>query len=252
MKINKLIQAVVGAGFISASFGANAVLLDGVDVPSVITEFDSGSFAQEVTIDAGGVTGSFTAWGEVTGFNNVDYDVCPGCELTYSVTSDYTTTDVNVPGDTLFTGGEVTFFVDNGPATTYDATDQSSAENGTVWMTLSGHDLTAAGDTFLGTINIFGGGSGTAWFDLVLAGLATDVFDTNSFTAPDGTLSDFSYGSSIVPTSTIFTPNADGSTTVYSSGSGDLAANAAVPEPATLALLGLGLLGFCGKKRRSI
>ncbi|MCQ8119357.1 PEP-CTERM sorting domain-containing protein [Methylomonas rosea] len=249
MKKFNIVRSIAALGLVGAGFAANAASIDGVITPETITEFDSGSFAQIVTKNADG-SGSFTAWGEVTGFNNISYDVFPGGQLTYSVTSDYTTNQINIPGDTLFTGGVITFYLDN--LTAYDPTNQATAEDGTVWMTILGRDLNAVGDTFLGTINVLGGGGGTAFFDLLLAGLGTDVFDTNTKLIPTtGEFADFSWGSSILAGNTT-TTTSGGVTTYYSTGSGDLGASATIPEPGSLSLLGLGMLAFSARKKRSV
>lgn len=206
-------------------------------LPSLTDFISSGTLFETATSGVPGDT--VNGQGVFTNFNSAianNSSFCPGCELTFTFSMDLVSL-VGTPnplggidGDFTFTNLAISFFVDNTP--NYDGS-MASAADGNLWLSLVSHsDLTGSG-TRLGTGS--DDGSGSALLD-VTGGLAFGNFDTNS--RLDG--ADMVFSSSFQPVQ-----GAPG----LLSGTFELTGNS-IPEPSTIALLGLGLLGFAGARKR--
>ncbi|MDD5580814.1 MAG: PEP-CTERM sorting domain-containing protein [Methylobacter sp.] len=243
MKTLKLIGATA---LLLLSSQVSAITVGGVTWdPDSPLDFSSFSIAAHQNIDP--TTGALSGWGIFTTMNGTDQATfCPGCELTFQF-SGYTPipgSPITVPtfGSTItYSGGIVQVFVDNTPEITNpaDPTTLTAANtsDGTLWLDLVGHgNFLGTADANLQTL------TGSGFLD-VIGGLAQANFNTN--TKSNG--SDFSQTFSFTQLVNGDPKNANGTGNVASD---SIAINA--PEPVTLSLLGLGLLGFSTLRRKSV
>ncbi|GAC21989.1 PEP-CTERM sorting domain-containing protein [Paraglaciecola arctica] len=265
MFLNKLSKTVFSAALLSAglmaSSSAMAVNVGGVVWnPADMFDFTSNSQLIEDLLDPGAdgifntaddVVSSLNGFGKVTGINNTfEATFCPsGCELTFEFGGYQVTNVIAGVGDTRigFTGGWINFYVDSGTA--YDANSKASAiDGGAPWLSLAAHETFSAthgiNTSLNATLSSFGAGVdagvGAGLLDVV-GGAAMSNFDTNTRT--DG--ADWVFSSSFQP---IGSTTPDGFELF---GTADFRGDS-IPEPSSLALLGLGMLGLGFGARRKL
>jgi len=242
----------------AATSQAFAVNIGGLEIP-LGTTFTAGQIYTNIPTTPGG---ELTGYGKIDSVNSfATGDLCGGCELTY-VFDGYTLSSIDVvDGSVSFTGGSVRVYMGTSATNTKDfstqdagssvADDVIEASNGTLWLTLKGHDIDAAGSTFrsegefVGTSAFTGHGFGLLDVDTSAGGAANASFDSNSVPGDFGGNADFLIGSSF---NGLAPPYPD-----TLRGSMDLTTTA-VPEPETYALMlsALGLIGYVVHRRRRV
>lgn len=262
---------LAGAAALTMSMTAQAA---NINVGGVVWDVDS-PFDAEIKTDIlekpiSTVGDMLEGIGQVSKLNGLN-TFCATCELTFEFGGFELTSAIFNPisgeSDLSFTGGWVNFYVqDTGSVgfTSYGlGLDKTTATDGDLWLSLVGHENTASIlggplGTLFGSAEFFGTGAddgeGSGLMDVIdddmialngalVKGLANDNFNTDSKTDNIGGTADFNFSSSFQPLG-FTTP--DG----YSlTGTAELKGDS-IPEPSTIALLGLGLLGFVGARKR--
>lgn len=264
--MKRRLHALAAAALSVAAGSSMAINVGGLELPDDST-FAVASIYENVVTDVGQ---TLSGVGEVTQINGVAVGtLCAGCELTYRF-GGYEVTSISAT-DITFADGWINFYLGSGAdddfnpfATGSSAADFSAATNGTLFLTLAGHAIDAAGNTFagtgrdIGTQQPVGFGAGLADVDPTgsqfgnpagTGGLANSLFDTNMITAQFGGNADFQLSTSF---STVLLPHPQecpgGPMCV--AGSSDI--RGVIPEPQTYALLlaGLGAVGFVARRRK--
>lgn len=228
---------------------AHAVTVDGVtfqpgNVFAVSNFFQNAPNATGSTLSAVGQITQIIS--PINGAANPS--VCSGCELNF-VVSGYT--NATGPGTSIgFTGGTITLFVD--PTGTFNPAaglgNAAAIAAGTDWLDLSGH-ANAAGNTLTAQLSqtgavTFAGANGL--LDALTGPGAADSFFTNLNNIADGHggFADLEFSS------TANNINPPGGTSFAGSAQVQTIPPTAVPEPATMAVLGSGLFAFGFLRRR--
>lgn len=216
---NGFIQDFVSAGYFKQYYVAGTAR-NGIAVGDRIDDFAL------VTLED-----TLEGYGYLTDLNGQNpSEYCVTCQVLTFAFTDFKLKDLTAVGSPIFEGGTAGVYADTGGL----ATDYATASDDTLWLELAAVVNPAAGDGAGSTLDVAGnvtnGAFGNAYFNVV-GGPAMSHFDTNENLFG----SDISYVSARGGNVQVGTITLQGNT---------------IPEPTSLAIFGLGLLGLAGAARR--